>query len=244
MVILVATGTVIPVAQVSDLHLGIQKKGGTLVVTNLDSTDGTLINEKRLRPGAAVSVSPGSRITFGARIFCEQFLPRTKPWLKTYQLKVSSNRVGAQPPSAFTVSKVSAAEFPDLSGQSVSYAVLQFPAGTTNPPHTHPRSAELLLLVDGSLRVGFVDTTNKLFTQTLQAGDMFVFIKGLAHFQYNADAQNQALAISAFGSAGAGTVSLPTTLFTTSIDDNILAKPFKIDVATIQALTAGPAPKP
>uniref|UniRef100_A0A6N2M101 FHA domain-containing protein n=1 Tax=Salix viminalis TaxID=40686 RepID=A0A6N2M101_SALVM len=71
MVILVATGTVIPVAQVSDLHLGIQKKGGTLVVTNLDSTDhGTLINE-RLRPGAAVSVSPGSRITFGARIFCK-----------------------------------------------------------------------------------------------------------------------------------------------------------------------------
>ncbi|KAJ6765701.1 GERMIN-LIKE PROTEIN SUBFAMILY 3 MEMBER 3 [Salix purpurea] len=207
----------------SGLHLGIQKRGGTLVVTNLDSTDGTLINEKRLRPGAAVSVSPGSRITFGARIFC----------------------VGAQPPSAFTVSKVSAAEFPDLSGQSVSYApVLQFPAGTTNPPHTHPRSAERLLLVDGSLRVGFVDTTNKLFTQTLQAGDMFVFPKGLVHFHHNADARNQALTISAFESAGAGTVSLPTTLFTTSIDDNILAKPFKIDVATIQALKAGPAPKP
>ncbi|KAG5248104.1 germin protein [Salix suchowensis] len=104
--------------------------------------------------------------------------------------------------------------------------------------------AGLLFLVDGSLRVGFVDTTNKLFTQTLQAGDMFVFPKGLVHFHHNADARNHALAISAFGSAGAGTVSLPTTLFSTSIDDNILAKPFKIDVATIQALTAGPASKP
>jgi quercetin dioxygenase-like cupin family protein len=152
--------------------------------------------------------------------------------------------VGAQPPSAFKVSKVSAAEFPALIGQSVSYAVLQFPAGTTNLPHTHPRSAELLFLVDGSLQVGFVDTTNKLFTQTLQAGDMFIFPKGLVHFQYNADAQNPALAISAFGSASAGTVSLPTTLFTTSIDDNILAKAFKTDVATIQALKAGLAPKP
>ncbi|XP_061978320.1 germin-like protein 9-3 [Populus nigra] len=152
--------------------------------------------------------------------------------------------VGTQPPSAFKVSKVSAAEFPALIGQSVSYAVLQFPAGTTNPPHTHPRSAELLFLVDGSLQVGFVDTTNKLFTQTLQAGDMFIFPKGLVHFQYNADAQNPALAISAFGSASAGTVSLPTTLFTTSIDDNILAKAFKTDVATIQALKAGLAPKP
>ncbi|KAJ6927664.1 germin-like protein 9-3 [Populus alba x Populus x berolinensis] len=39
-----------------------------------------------------------------------------------------------------------------------------------------------------SLQVGFVDTTNKLFTQTLQAGDMFIVPKGLVHFQYNADA--------------------------------------------------------
>jgi quercetin dioxygenase-like cupin family protein len=150
--------------------------------------------------------------------------------------------VGAPPASAFKVSKASAAEFPALIGQSVSYAVLQFPAGTTNPPHTHPRSAELLFLVDGSLQVGFVDTTNKLFTQTLQSGDMFMFPKGLVHFQYNADSQNSALAISASGSASAGTVSLPTTLFATSIDDNILAKAFKTDVATVQALKAGLKP--
>ena len=61
---------------------------------------------------------------------------------------------------------------------------------------------------------------------------------------YNADPQEIALAISAFGSANAGTVSLPNTLFTTGIDDNVLAKSFKTDVATIQALKAGLAPKP
>lgn len=66
--------------------------------------------------------------------------------------------VGAPLPTAFTVSKVSAAEFPAGIGQSVSCAVLQFPAGTTNPPHTHPRSTEVLFLVDDSLQVGFVDT--------------------------------------------------------------------------------------
>ncbi|KAK1588585.1 hypothetical protein Q3G72_024765 [Acer saccharum] len=135
-------------------------------------------------------------------------------------------------------------KFPALNGQSVLLAVLQFPAGTTNPPHTHPRSAELLFLVDGSLEVGFVDTTNKLFSQTLQAGDMFVFPKGLVHFQYNADAQKPAIAFSAYGSANAGTVSLPVTLFTTSIDDMILAKAFKTNVVTIQALKAGLTPKP
>ncbi|KAI9196912.1 hypothetical protein LWI28_028044 [Acer negundo] len=67
---------------------------------------------------------------------------------------------------------------------------------------------------------------------------------GLVHFQYNADTQKPATAVSAFGSANAGTVSLPVTLFTTSIDDTILAKSFKTDVATVQALKTGLAPKP
>ncbi|XVF19692.1 hypothetical protein REPUB_Repub11eG0132500 [Reevesia pubescens] len=134
-------------------------------------------------------------------------------------------------PTNFTVTKASMVEFPALNGQSVSYAALQFPSGSTNPPHTHPRSAELLFVVAGNLEVGFIDTTNKLFTQALQAGDMFIFPKGLVHFQYNADANNPALALSAFGSANAGTASLPKTLFATGIDDNILAKSFKTDAA-------------
>ncbi|XP_061364372.1 germin-like protein 9-3 [Gastrolobium bilobum] len=143
------------------------------------------------------------------------------------------------PPSTFKVLKASKAEFPALDGQSVSYAVLQFPAGSINPPHTHPRSAELLFAAHGSLQVGFVDTSNKLFTQTLKPGDLFVFPKGLVHFQYNADTQKPALAVSAFGSANAGTVSIPSTLFNTTIDDNVLALAFKTDVATIQALKKG-----
>ncbi|KAF5727534.1 germin-like protein 1 [Tripterygium wilfordii] len=72
---------------------------------------------------------------------------------------------------------------------------------------------------------------------------MFIFPKGLVHFQYNADPQKIAQAISAFGSASAGTVSLPTTLFLTNIDDNTLAKSFKTDVTTIQTLKAGLTPK-
>ena len=151
--------------------------------------------------------------------------------------------LGAAPPTAFKVSKASIAEFPALTGQSVSYAILQYPAASVNPPHTHPCSAELLFLLDGSLQVGFVDTTDRLFTQTLQAGDLFVFPKGLVHYQYNSDAKNSAIAVSAFGSANAGTVSVPNTVFTTGIDDGILAKSFKTDIATIQKIKAGLAPK-
>ncbi|KAL1831828.1 hypothetical protein ACET3Z_001479 [Daucus carota] len=152
--------------------------------------------------------------------------------------------VGAQTPPAFKVLKASMAEFPALNGQSVSYAALQFPAGTTNPPHTHPRASELLFVLDGTLEVGLIDTTNKLYTQTLQTGDLFVFPKGLVHFQFNADAQKPVLAVSAFGSSSAGTVSIPSTVFATGIDDNILALSFKTDVATIQKIKAGLVQKP
>ncbi|KAG6765050.1 hypothetical protein POTOM_029064 [Populus tomentosa] len=89
-------------------------------------------------------------------------------------------------------------------------------------------------------QLGFVDTTNKLFTKILESGDMFVFSKGLVHCQYNNDPNNLAVAVSAFGSASSGTVSIPSTLFTTGIDSGILAKAFKTDVATIEKLKAGP----
>ncbi|KAK8564066.1 hypothetical protein V6N13_005723 [Hibiscus sabdariffa] len=156
-------------------------------------------------------------------------------------MRVVVNETGF--PANFTVLKASMVEFPALNGQSVSYALLQYPASSVNPPHTHPRAAELLFLVDGNLEVGFVDTTNKLFTQSLQTGDMFIFPKGLVHYQYNADPNSPAIAISAFGSANAGTVSIPKTLFATNIDDTVLAKSFKTDVSTIQALKAGLASK-
>ncbi|CAN1171320.1 Germin-like protein 9-3 [Linum perenne] len=118
-----------------------------------------------------------------------------------------------QRPQDFTIAKASLTQFPAL-------------------------EAELLFLARGSLKVGFVDTANKLYTQTLQLGDMFVFPKGLVHFQYNVG-KVTAVAFSAFGSANAGTVSLPPTLFASGIDDDVLVKGFKSDVETIQSLKAG-----
>ena len=52
---------------VSTLHARIQKRGGNLLVTDLDSTNGTFIDEKRLRPGVASTVLPGSCVTFGKK---------------------------------------------------------------------------------------------------------------------------------------------------------------------------------
>ncbi|KAH7536915.1 hypothetical protein FEM48_Zijuj03G0037000 [Ziziphus jujuba var. spinosa] len=146
-------------------------------------------------------------------------------------------------PPYFTVTKAGLKEFPALDGQSVSLSVLEFPEGSVNPPHIHPRSAELLFVVDGTLDVGFIDTTNKLYNQTLKLGDIFVFPTGLVHFQYNSY-KVPATAISAFASVNAGTVSIPNTVFSTGIDDNILAKAFKTDAETVQKIKAGLGAKP
>ncbi|GLJ44845.1 hypothetical protein SUGI_0943390 [Cryptomeria japonica] len=144
--------------------------------------------------------------------------------------------------TAVKITKGVMAEFPALNGLGVSMAVLQFPAGGVNPPHTHPRASELLYLVDGCLLVGVVDTTGKLFTQTLTKGDLFVFPKGLLHYQLNTDNEAGAMAVSAFGSANAGTVSLPSTLFTSGITDDVLAKSFKTNTPTIELLKAALKP--
>ncbi|KAM3704842.1 hypothetical protein ACJW31_03G036600 [Castanea mollissima] len=139
--------------------------------------------------------------------------------------------------TTFTAWKASMAEFPTLNGQSVSYDVLYFPVGSINPLYV------ITPVVQGTLQVGLIDTTNKLYTQILQAGDMFVFPKGLVHYQYNPDAQTPAIAIAAFGSSNPGSVLVPKALFNTDIDDIVLAKSFKRDVATIQALKASLTPK-
>ncbi|XBI74259.1 germin-like protein 9-3 [Triticum urartu] len=143
----------------------------------------------------------------------------------------------------FTVTKASMTEFPALNGQSVSYAMLKFPSESINPPHTHPRAAELLLVLHGALSVGFVDTAGKLYTQDLAVGDMFIFPKGLVHYQSN-PGQSPAVALSAFGSAAAGTVSVPVTVFGTGVDDAVLAKSFKTDLPTVQKLKAALTPPP
>lgn len=111
------------------------------------------------------------------------------------------------------------------------------------------RASELLCVVEGTLFVGLIDAARNgtVYTQTLQTGDMFVFPKGMVHFQFN-NGTAVARAFSAFGSASPGTISLPFTLFETGIDDAVLEKSLHTDQATVDALKGdnglAPAPGP
>ncbi|KAJ4978371.1 hypothetical protein NE237_009151 [Protea cynaroides] len=133
---------------------------------------------------------------------------------------------------------VTVSNFPALNGMGVSMELLEFPAGAVNVPHTHPRGAEILFVVDGSLTVGSTDSDGKLYKNVLQKGDVFVFPKGMPHYQANFDKTNKAVAVSAFASSNAGTVSIPKTLFGPNMPEEVLAKAFKISADTLNLLKA------
>ncbi|XP_043699278.1 germin-like protein 9-3 [Telopea speciosissima] len=131
---------------------------------------------------------------------------------------------------------VTVSNFPALDGTGVSMELLEFQTGAVNVPHTHPRGAEILFVVDGALTVGTTDSNGKLYKNVLQKGDVYVFPKGLPHYQANFDKTNKAVAVSAFASSNAGTVNLPKNLFGSSIPDDVLTKAFKISADTLQQL--------
>ncbi|KAL2653256.1 hypothetical protein R1flu_021386 [Riccia fluitans] len=138
------------------------------------------------------------------------------------------------------VTAVNVNVFPALSGLGVSNALLVYPPGSVNVPHTHPRGTETLFIIEGTLDVGLIDTTAPvpvLFTQTLQKDDIFVFPRGLVHFQIN-KSQKTVRAYASFSSTNPGLVSLPRTLFGVNVDIDVLTKSFQVPPYVIKALSA------
>ncbi|XP_024540819.1 germin-like protein 1-1 [Selaginella moellendorffii] len=141
-------------------------------------------------------------------------------------------------PLGSIVTAANVLRFQGLNTQGVSFARVDFAPGGTNPPHIHPRGTELLFLVHGRLLVGFVTTgDNKLFLETVEEGELFVFPRGLIHFQLNI-ADTPAFAVAGFNSQNPGASQVAKAVFasTPPIDDRVLARAFQISPATIQTL--------
>lgn len=131
-----------------------------------------------------------------------------------------------------------------LNTLGVSMARIDYAPGGINPPHTHPRATEIVFVLQGELFVGFITTNNQLISKTIKTGEVFVFPKGLVHFQKNVG-YGLASVIAAFNSQLAGTQSIATTLFaaTPPVPDNVLAQTFQVDDKVVDKIKAGLAPK-
>jgi quercetin dioxygenase-like cupin family protein len=119
-----------------------------------------------------------------------------------------------------------------LNTLGISIVRIDYGVNGQNPPHTHPRASEILLVAEGTLLVGFVtsNTENRLFTKTLNVGDVFVFPEGLIHFQANIG-KSPAVAFAALSSQNPGVVTIANTVFGSNppIDPSVLARAFQLD---------------
>ncbi|KAL0738665.1 hypothetical protein Bca4012_014875 [Brassica carinata] len=78
---------------------------------------------------------------------------------------------------------------------------------------------------EGQLYVGFVTTAGKLVAKYINKGEVFVFPKGLLHFQKNIAKSAPVSVIAAFDSQLPGTQSLVSSLFG-ALPEDILVKSF------------------
>ncbi|XP_021750036.1 auxin-binding protein ABP19a-like [Chenopodium quinoa] len=74
--------------------------------------------------------------------------------------------------------------FPSLNGLGLSMGRLDFGVGGAVPIHSH-RVSELILISEGTIVAGFIDTNGTAFYKTLHKGDIMIFPPTLLHFQVN-----------------------------------------------------------
>uniref|UniRef100_A0A6N2NLW6 Germin-like protein n=1 Tax=Salix viminalis TaxID=40686 RepID=A0A6N2NLW6_SALVM len=139
----------------------------------------------------------------------------------------TSNPIGS------VITPANVAQIPGLNTLGISMARVDYaPNGGLNPPHTHPRATEILIVLEGTLYAGFVTSSpdNRLITKVLNPGDVFVFPVGLIAFQWNVG-KTKAVAIAAFNSQNPGIIPTANAVFgsTPPIRSDVLAKAFQVD---------------
>lgn len=143
-------------------------------------------------------------------------------------------------PMGSVVTPAGADKLPGLNTMGISVARGDYAAwGGVNPPHSHPRATEMLLVLQGALEVGFVlpGTANRLITRTVPTGGAFVFPRGTVHYERSVG-ESPAVAVSAFDSQSPGTVVVGDALFgaAPAVPTEVLARAFLVDVGVVEKI--------
>ncbi|XVF42399.1 hypothetical protein PTKIN_Ptkin01aG0359200 [Pterospermum kingtungense] len=143
----------------------------------------------------------------------------------------TANQLGSK------VTPVNVLQILGLNTLGISLARIDFAPYGLNPPHTHPRGTEILVVLEGTLYVGFVTSDNRLFTKVLYPGDVFVFPIGLIHFQFNVGNTN-AVALAGLSSQNPGVITIANAVFGSNpaINPDVLVKAFQLDLNIVKQL--------
>ena len=139
------------------------------------------------------------------------------------------------------VTPANVAQIPRLNTLGVSLAQVDYAPYGLNPPHIHPWPTEILIVLEGTLYVGFFTSNpeNRLISKVLYKGDVFVFPQVLIHFQLNVGTTN-AVAIASLSSQNLGVITIASAVFGSKpvISVDVLTKAFQLDknvVANLQS---------
>ncbi|GLU10140.1 hypothetical protein SLE2022_269600 [Rubroshorea leprosula] len=127
------------------------------------------------------------------------------------------------------------AQFPGVNGLGISLARIDLAKGGVIPMHTHPGASEVLIVIEGSICAGFIDSANKVYFRSLAKGDIMVFPQGLLHFQVNAG-KSPALAFASFSSANPGLQILDFALFANNLPSELIEQTTFLDDAQVKKL--------
>ncbi|CAI9097747.1 OLC1v1034228C1 [Oldenlandia corymbosa var. corymbosa] len=122
--------------------------------------------------------------------------------------------------------------FPGLNTLGMSFVRFDYQAGGINPPHYHSRATEIAFVVKGKVYAGLVDSNNRVYAKVIEEGEVMVFPKGLVHFQMNVG-KSPATIYASFNSQNPGVQRIPSTIFGSGINDELLEKAFGISIKQI-----------
>ncbi|KAM5570291.1 hypothetical protein ABKV19_011117 [Rosa sericea] len=142
-------------------------------------------------------------------------------------------------PLGSIVTQANVEQIAGLNTLGISLARIDYAPGGLNPPHIHPRATEVLMVMEGTLYVGFVTSNpdNRLFSKVLYKGDVFVFPFAQIHFQLNVG-KVKAVAVSSLSSQNPGVITIAKAVFGSNppINPDVLTKAFQVDNNVVQYL--------
>jgi quercetin dioxygenase-like cupin family protein len=127
--------------------------------------------------------------------------------------------------------------FPGLNTLGVSITRTDLAPGGLNPPHSHPRGSELVLVLKGEVMVGFTTATNQLFSKVVKENELYVVPRGLQHYQLNVG-KGDAMFMAMFDAQSPGLVVPTLGLFATkpAMPMEVLTKTFLLGEKDIDVM--------
>jgi quercetin dioxygenase-like cupin family protein len=140
-------------------------------------------------------------------------------------------------PFGVNSTRATVSAFPGLNTLGVSITRTDLAPGGLNPPHSHPRGSELVLVLKGEVMVGFTSATNQLYSKVVKENELFVVPRGLQHYQLNVG-KGDAMFMAMFDAQSPGLVVPTLGLFATkpAMPMEVLTKTFLLGEKDIEVM--------